>query len=248
MEFTFESKKIHYIAKGQGDLLIILPGNSSSSRAYESQIRYFSQFFNTVSIDYLGTGYSDRISLVNENWWRYSAEQVNALINHLGYKKAHVIGSSGGAAVAVFQAADYPEKISSLVLDSFSLKFTLEMFWHNVLTARRNPRDLMQRFWYFCHGNDWQDVIRQDTENIRKIVENGGDWLGDSPSRVCCPSLLIGCRKDSFIPQIENDYIELSGLMKDSRIILAEKGDHPLIWTNPDFFNQEVLKFIPRNR
>ncbi len=83
--------------------------NAASSVAYQSQIDFFSEYFLTVSVDYLGIGKSDRISDIKENWWKFFADQVNALIEHLGYEKAIIAGSSGGSVVAMFLAADFPK-------------------------------------------------------------------------------------------------------------------------------------------
>lgn len=244
-KFIFDSKTINYISKGEGrELIIFLPGNTASSIAYQPQIDFFSQYFLAVSIDYLGTGKSDRIPDIKENWWKFSARQVNALIEHLGYKKAIIIGSSGGAVVAMFLAAEYPEKISHLILDSFSVNFTNEMFQNNVIKERSHPSDMQMQFWNYCHGNDWESIIKQDTEIIRKMVKDGGNWLKDTPQKIKCPVILLGSKEDNFIPDIEHDYKLLTNQIQDCRFVLAEKGNHPLIWTNATFFNAEVLNFL----
>jgi pimeloyl-ACP methyl ester carboxylesterase len=243
-KFIFDSKTINYTRKGEGELIIFLPGNSASSIVYQPQIDFFSKYFLAVSVDYLGTGKSDRISDIKENWWKFSARQINALIEHLGYNKAIIVGSSGGSVVAMFLAADFPEKVSCLVLDSFSAKFTNEMLENNVISERSNPNDAQKQFWMYCHGKDWENVIKQDTENIKRMVENGGYWLDDAPQRVKCPVILLGSRQDNFIPNIEQDFKLLTSQISDCRISLSDKGSHPLIWTNTTFFNAEVLNFL----
>ena len=243
-EFIYQSKQIHYRSIGNGDLIIFLPGNSASSVAYQSQLDYFSTRFHAVSVDYLGTGASERIAKTNDNWWKFSSKQVNALIEHLGYKKAIIAGSSGGAVVAMHLAADFPEKVSYLVLDSFSKKFTREMFQKNVLNQRTLPTEIQMQFWYYCHGDDWESVIEKDTENIKRIVDAGGNWLEDTPHRIKCPVFLLGSKQDSFIPDIEHDFKYLNIQMQYCRYVLSERGDHPLMWTNPEFFNSEVLSFL----
>lgn len=244
MKFIFESKTINYISKGKGELLIILPGNTASSIVYQSQVDFFSKHFLTISVDFLGTGKSDRIFEIKENWWKFSSRQVKALIEHLGYKKATVIGSSGGAAVAMFLAADFPDKVNMLILESFSLRLTEEMLTNNIINERKNPNELQIQFWKYCHGEDWDKVIEYDTENIKYLVKNGGDWIADSYKKIMCPVLLLGSMEDEFNPNIEHDYKQLSKEIKNCSWVLSEKGEHPLIWTNTDFFNKELLKFM----
>ncbi|MFB6318755.1 alpha/beta fold hydrolase [Saccharicrinis sp. FJH54] len=243
-QFIFDSKTITYRSQGDGELIIFLPGNTASSIVYQPQIDFFSKYYLAVSVDFLGTGKSDRISDIKENWWRFSATQINALIEHLGYNKAIIVGSSGGSIVAMFLAADFPEKVSHLILDSFSVEFTAEMLENNVIRERSNPNDAQKQFWTYCHGNDWESIIKLDTENIKRIVENGGYWLEDAPQRVKCPVLLSGSREDSFIPNIEQDFKRLTSQISDCRFVLSDKGGHPLIWTNTAFFNAEVLNFL----
>lgn len=243
-EFIFNSKKINYIAKGKGNLLVILPGNTASSKVHQEQIDYFSEYYCAVSIDFLGTGKSDRITKIKENWWRYSAKQVNALINHLDYKNAIIIGVSGGAIVAMHLAADYPDKVVSLVLDSFSSRFTKEMLDKNVINQRAEPNEAQEQFWNYCHGGDWWEVVQFDTNLIEDLVANGGDWLNNSHNKIKCPVLLIGSQKDEFLPGVEHDYLGLAKEIESCKIVIAEEGNHPLIWTNPAFFYQEVKTFL----
>jgi pimeloyl-ACP methyl ester carboxylesterase len=243
-KFIFDSKTINYRSKGKGELIIFLPGNSASSIVYQSQIDFFSKKYYAVSIDFLGTGQSDRISDTKENWWKFSAKQVNALIEHLGYQNAIIVGSSGGAVVGMFLAAEYPNKVKSLILESFSLKFTKRMFENNVIKERRIPDDSQKQFWSYCHGNDWENVIKQDTDIIKRMVENGGHWLEDSPTKVNCPVILLGSREDDFIPNIDKDFKLLADQIGDCKIALSDKGSHPLIWTNTPFFNAEVENFL----
>lgn len=243
-KFSYYSKTIYYRSKGDGELMIFLPGNTASSIAYQPLIDFYSAHFFTVSIDFLGTGKSDRISDSKENWWKYSAEQVHALIEHLGYKKAIIVGSSGGAVVAMFLAAEFPEKISHLVLDSFSVRFTNEMFQNNVLKERSTPNEMQIQFWNYCHGDDWKNVIKQDTENIKRMVENGGYWLEDTPQKIKCPVILLGSKEDRFLPNIEQDFSWLTNQIQNCRFVLSEKGDHPLMWTNTAFLNNETMGFL----
>lgn len=242
--FKFNSNKIHYITKGRGDLLIILPGNTASSVVHQEQIEYFSKDFYAVSLDFLGTGKSDRFTDIDENWWKCSVEQVDALIVHLGYNKASIIGVSGGAIIAMHFAADFPEKGASLVLDSFSSRFTKEMLIRNIINQRKAPNKAQEQFWSHCHGNDWKEVVQLDTEIITTMVENGGDWLNNCHENIECPVLLIGSRKDEFLPDIEKDYFKLEKQIANCKIAIAEDGGHPLIWTNSVFFYKEVDLFL----
>lgn len=242
--FLFESQTLNYLEKGKGELLIILPGNTASSIAHQSQIDILSGYFHTVSLDYLGTGKSERTQEIKDNWWKYSSEQVISLISHLGYKKAILAGTSGGAIVALHAAANYPDKISRLILDSFSICFTREMLIKNVINTRKDITPDQEGFWKFCHGEDWRKVIDLDTKNIERMVEKGGCWLENSLGKIKCPTLLLGSESDEFLPNIKQDFTTLTSQMPQCNFVLTSSGNHPVMWTNTQFYLNELKKFL----
>ena len=116
--FYSNGHKLHYKEKGTGDLLLILPGNTASSANHCDDIEYFGKYFQTVALDFWGTGKSDRLRDWTREWWSEAAEDTANLIKHLGSESAHIIGCSGGTAVAMLLAAKYPEKVRSIIADS----------------------------------------------------------------------------------------------------------------------------------
>ena len=242
--FVYESHELHYIAKGKGEPLIILPGNTSSGMAHQGQVDYFSNHFFTIAPDFLGTGNSERLASWPDNWYEYAAGQISALISHLGYRKAYVMGTSGGAVVAVHLAARHPEKIRALVLDSFSSRFSVRMLKKNVLEQRSKPGEMQMQFWKFCHGEDWEDVVEKDTKMLENLVKNGGNWLENQHKKVKCPVLLMASKQDTMLPEVEKDYLKLIEEFPDARVAMSQDGSHPLMWTNSSFYNSEAMQFL----
>lgn len=243
--FRFKNKNIYYREKGKGDILLVLPGNTASSVVYQEQIDYFAKHYHVISLDYLCTGQSDRLPNWNINWWKKNAEQLNELLKHLNNKnKVIIIGSSGGAIVGIHFAKMFPNKVKSLILDSFSSHFNEKMLIDNVINERNNPNDFQKQFWQFCHGNDWEEIIFQDTKILKELISVSGNWTGGSLDKIKCPVLLIGSKEDSFIPNIEQEYNKISNEIDNCKIALTDNGDHPLIWSNQDFFYKEVMNFL----
>ena len=77
--------------------MLILPGNTSSGKCHRGELEYFSQCHTTASIDFLGTGSSDRLLDWPSDWWLQASQQAVALIDHLGFASGAVMGTSGGA-------------------------------------------------------------------------------------------------------------------------------------------------------
>lgn len=242
--FEFHGKKLFYSEKGAGPLLIILPGNTVTSAAHENELTYFSDRYKTVSLDFLGTGKSDRMEKWSSAWWEESSHQVAALVEHLNYSQAILLGVSGGAIIAIATAINYPEKVKALVADSFSLHFTEKMYKDNVLNDRSIISDQQRLIWSSMHGADWQNVVNADTEMIKKVVEQGGDCIHGQPETIKCPVLLTYSEEDNFLPNVQEIATELGGKIHNSEIKILPNGDHPLIWSNPKEFFPLVDDFL----
>ena len=98
--FAHHGHRLFYREQGEGTLLMILPGNTASSACYEGELNYFSRRYRAVALDFAGTGASDRLETLGDDWWERSAYDVCGLIQHLGEKQAILLGSSGGAVIA----------------------------------------------------------------------------------------------------------------------------------------------------
>ena len=94
--FTFEDKRIFYIDEGEGNAVLLLPGNTASSAVHSSEIEYFSKNNRVICPDYIGYGKSDRVQALEEDFWIYNAEMCVELMKHLGLSRYAVMGTSGG--------------------------------------------------------------------------------------------------------------------------------------------------------
>ena len=247
--FRYNNNNIHFTKTGEGPLLIIMPGNTASSAAHAGDLKHFSDRFTTAAIDFLGTGRSDRIGRWPVNWWDEAGSQAAALVEHLGFGSASLLGVSGGAIAALSAAARFGTLFDAVVADSFSMTFTEPMFSRNVLSERSGPDDQQKGFWAAMHGSDWADVVENDTEMIRSVVDGGGRCCSARLQDIGCPVLLTYAEGDSFIPDAAAVAEETAAGIPDCRLLLEPGGGHPLIWTKPaafygaadGFLNEAVL-------
>lgn len=242
--FNYENNNIFYTEKGEGELLIILPGNTVTSLAHKDEVEYFSKNYRTVSLDFLGTGKSDRIDNWSINWWEDGAYQVNKLIEHLGYKKAILIGTSGGAVVSLITAILFPEKIKAVVADSFYPNFSSSILKNIFLEDRKKKTNDQVNFWKYLHGEDWEKVVDSDTNMIVKFIKSGGDWFKGRLKNIICPVLLTASKEDNLLPDIEKTRLILSKQIKQSKIFINNKGSHPLMWSEKNIFRKITNIFL----
>jgi Predicted hydrolases or acyltransferases (alpha/beta hydrolase superfamily) len=102
------------IAGDTGEAVVFLNGIAMSIAHWASFAAELSDRYRVLSHDFRGQLLSGRPE------GRYSlqdhVEDLKALMDHLGIRKAHVAGISYGAAVALLFALSYPEAASSLVV------------------------------------------------------------------------------------------------------------------------------------
>jgi valacyclovir hydrolase len=236
--FVWNHHRIFYRQRGSGTLLVLLPGNTSSSVNLQGELAYFSDRFNVVGLDFLGTGQSDRIEVWADEWWLQGAHQVHGLVQHLGYRGAVLVGTSGGAVVALLTAIHYPDIVQAVIADSFGTRFTQEMFQNKLIEDRNQNSPGQVVFWKAAHGPYWKRVIDADTAMIERFVGQGGDWFRGQLDQVQCPVLVTGSKGDHLVPEIARQAASVAEQIPNCRVYLQHEGIHPLIWSGPDIFRR----------
>jgi pimeloyl-ACP methyl ester carboxylesterase len=107
---------MNYDQQGSGDLLILIPYLTADHACYAFQVAEYAKHFTCISVDPRGAGETDKPGGVYST--ELFADDVAAFMQALGVGRAHVAGLSLGAAVGMWLAAKYPEKVQSLSLHS----------------------------------------------------------------------------------------------------------------------------------
>ena len=106
--------QVHYVTDGEGEPLLLLHEGSRSSRMYWKLIPLLAQEYRAIAIDYLGFGNSDPLPpSVNPD---ELAQSVAYFMDALGIKKAHIFGLHTGNKVATALSAQFPSRVSSVML------------------------------------------------------------------------------------------------------------------------------------
>ena len=242
--FHFQDKTIQYRQQGQGPLLLVLPGNTASSACHQDDLQYFSSCFTAACLDYLGTGGSDRLESFGNDWYQDCADQAAALIQHMGLGPAVLLGTSGGAVVALQAADRHPELVLGVIADSFTPVFSQEMLQENVIWERAARSNGQVDFWRMAHGEDWERVIDADTDMLTRLAERGGDWLGNTLGQITCPILFTARLEDAMLRQPAAYTLQMLQAAQDGRAFICARGEHPLMWSNPGEFRCAASCFL----
>ena len=147
---------------------MLLHGDAVSSRMFEMLLPLYQQQFHVILIDFLGCGQSDRIEHISGDIWYQEADQVIALLTHLHCGKAHLVGTSGGAWVAIETALKRPDLVNKVIADSFDGRALAPNFATALIKERAfaNHDVLSSQYFAWCHGVDWQEVVDANTNEL----------------------------------------------------------------------------------
>lgn len=238
--FNFQGNRIHYKLSGNGEPLLLAHGNSVSSRMFSSVIGLYSKKYQVITFDFPGHGKSSRVEKFATDFWFYNSQVANALLEELKLEKVNVIGTSGGALVAINLALEHPEKVKFLIADSFEGDYPLESYIKTIREDReRDKKKWMAKFyWWYFHGWDWKKVVDLDTDVNIAFAKTGKSFFHKPISELNVPTLLTGSMQDEYCNHLDKIYSNLQQKNPALNIHLFEKGNHPAMLSNKKEFFQ----------
>lgn len=114
MNLDYKNCNIHFTVEGKGEPIILLHGFLETTDMWKEITPELTKTHQIVSIDLLGHGKTECLGYVHT--MEAMAEAVLAVLNHLGITKAHFIGHSMGAYVALALAEKEPQLFNGLCL------------------------------------------------------------------------------------------------------------------------------------
>lgn len=109
---TVLGSKMTYLEQGEGDVVVFVHGNPTSSYLWRNVIPFVSDSSRAIAVDLIGMGHSDKpnIDYTFSDHYRY----FSAFVKTLGAKQITVVGHDWGAAIAWEYARNNPEKVTRL--------------------------------------------------------------------------------------------------------------------------------------
>ncbi|WP_297087878.1 alpha/beta hydrolase [uncultured Draconibacterium sp.] len=244
--FQFRGLTVNYDIKGEGEPVLLLQGNTASSGMFAPVIEEYANNFKVITIDFPGHGKSDRLEQFETDFWYYNAMVCLALLDETNTEKVTVIGTSGGALVALNMGLEAPARIKAIVADSFEGAYPLNTFINDLKTdreeAKRNSDAVA--FWQHNHGEDWEKIVDLDTDMLLRFAERGHSFFHKPIAELSVPTWLTGSREDEYCDYLEDIYLDLQKKNRRLKIYLFEKGGHPAMLSNHEQFLGLVRQWI----
>lgn len=238
--FDYHGHNLFYEEFGRGAPLLLLHGNTASSRMFCEIAAKFAQDHRVILLDFLGCGRSDRVEALAEDLWYDEAMQAVRLLEGMGCRSANVVGTSGGALAALNLALERPDLVGKLVADSFEGENALP----EITNALRKEREASKRdpgaMWFYeaMNGADWKRVVDADTRAILAHAERICNFFHKPISALQCEILFTGSKEDPFCPDgfYENLFAGMLHKIGHGQMRLFDHGDHPAMLSNADAF------------
>jgi len=177
------------------------------------------------------------------------------LLIELDIDRCFALGVGGGALAALHfagkQAPQHNLHLQGLILDSFLADWNTRTL-HRWLDVRehfyvRNEKSLREQ-----HGEDWRQVLDEDTRFLRMLADRGGYAVPDHIlNAIGCPTLLTGYLRDTTLPGTAMEYARISNLIPDCSLFLGANANHrflerPFMWTDLESFRAVVKLFLDK--
>ena len=174
--------QIAYQVLGAGPELVWVPGWVSQLDLYWDEpalarfLRRLASFARVVVLDRRGLGLSDRVSAAMLPTLEARMDDIRAVLDDLGVRRAAVLGQGYSAPIALLFAATYPERVSSLVLYAPSAKGGLKTEdypWGETVDEHEEWVERSTRRWGTKEfAADWLGRLAPSVANDERVV----DW------------------------------------------------------------------------
>ena len=255
---------LNYEQQGAGEPLLLIPYLSADNACYAFQVAEYAKHFTCITMDLRGTGESDKPEGPYST--ELLADEIAAFVQALGISRVHVSGLSLGAAIGMWLAAKYPEKVKSLSLHSgwtktdLFLKTVIEG-WQLMAKTTGSVQEVVIKFifpWCFT-----PDLYAEKPEYIQSL----GDFVRSRPAmsqtsfleqssaviahdaevqlaRISAPTQITFGRHDLLT---STRFAErMTSKIRKSELLVFEQCSHGPIYESVEEFNQKTLAFLQR--
>jgi len=246
--FRHGAVEIAFLDQGEGEPIVLVHGFASSK-----DVNWVGTSWTTtltgagrrvIALDNRGHGESSKLYQPADYHTALMAEDVRALLDHLGVPRADVMGYSMGARIAAFFALAYPDRVRSVVLgglgshliDGVGLPESIaEALEAPSLADVTDPQGRMFRA--------FADQTKSDRRALAACIRGSRQVLSrEQAASIKTPTLIAIGTKDPIAGSAEG----LAAVMPNARALPIPGRDHMLA-VGDKVFKAGVLQFLQEN-
>jgi len=232
-----------YGGEGSGDWgqpIVFLHAGSGNARMWAHQVPDFSI-----------AGY--RMIAPERRAERNPVDDLEALAEHLGLERFHLVGTAAGGIVAVDYALSYPQRLRSLVVANSVVGVQDEEYLEMTRRLRPAPQFPALPAEVRELGPSYRAANPEGTRRWRELAKEGHPATQATKNRITfaalegikTPTLLLTGDADLYTPP---SVLRLfaARFPNCESLVIAECG-HSAFWEQPEQFNRAVLDFIAKH-
>ena len=263
MFFQSQGLRLAYDDQGTGLPLVFLHAFPLNRTMWASQIAVLSHDFRTIAIDFRGHGESDA------PLWNFSLEQyaddVCALLDHLGLPQAVLVGLSMGGYVSLAFSMKYADRLKALVLADTRAQADTEEGrtgrFHLAQTAlkegsRAVADTMLPKLLGATSREAKPELVDYVKDTILTTPVSGiiTDLMAmaDRPDSVrhlsvlSCPTLIVVGQEDNTTPL--SDAQLMADRISGARLAIIPSAGHLSNLEQPQVFNDLIRNFVEGTR
>ena len=255
----------YYEQQGSGEPLILIPYLTADNGCYAYQVPEYAKHFTCITFDMRGTGFSDKPD--GEISIELYADDIAAFMDALNIPQAHISGLSLGAAIGMWLAAKYPDKVKSLSLHSAWAKSDLYLQtivegWQSSAKGLNSVTEMAIRCifpWCFTPElyasnptliNGLAGFIRMRPKmSVGMFIKQSNAVIAHDVEaqldKIKAPTQITFGSRDQLTSLRFAD--ALKNGIRDSELVIFEDCAHAPIYQKIDEFNAKTLEFLKKH-
>lgn len=238
---------------GDGQPIVLLHPATGSSLIWGYQQPVFAKAGYRV-IAYSRRGHHNSDPVPRENPGSASGDLHN-LVEFLGLRKFHAVGSAAGCSVANDYAHSHPDRLFSMTLacglsgitdrEYVSASESLRPKGFDDMPADFREISPSYRVANPAGAKQWLDLEHKAVTGNRVGQRPANTITFASLEKMQVPTLLIAGDADLWQPPAMTRMI--ARRIPNSELVIVPEAGHSIYWERPDIFNSAVLDFIGRH-
>jgi len=255
------SVELEYDLQGTGEPLVLIHGAQGDRTMFSAIAPQFAARYHVLTFDQRGSGLSEKPDMVYS--MAMLADDTAALMDHVGFASAHIVGVSMGGMIAQEFALRHPHKVRRLVLGCTTPGGPKSVavgggpmakaYSTEALSAEERGRLLAEACFTKGYIAQHPEIIPAMIESRRRrpidptalghrmkavFTHNTYDRL----AQITCPTLVITGKDDLLVPW-ENSQI-LAERIAGAKLVLLEPAGHIFWGEQQEKSQKEIMAFL----
>jgi len=229
--------KVWYATFGHGEPVVMLHGGLANANYWGHQVRALEGHYQVIVMDSRGHGRSSRDA--QPFGYDLMASDVLALMDHLGLKKAAIVGWSDGAIIGLDIAMHHPERVSKLFAfaansDPSGVADIAKSDVFNAFIARAGEE--------YKRLSPTPTEYKAFVEETTKMWETQPKWTEADLARIKVPTWIVDGDHDEAIKRENTEF--MAAHIPGAGLLIQPEVSHFSFLQDPEQFTDDLLHFL----